>query len=192
MVRSPLSIPTIKDNNELFNPSKSPPVTDTTMQSMSLNTLSSSTWSFNPPSSSTTSAFTSPQSKLPTTKGGGGGGGVVQGGPGGGGGLVGDLNPTTAVTAELWGAPKLRGPPPGLSAKSGAVSGNGGVGGGTGGANSLVNGWSSNLSTASWGGQRSSGSWGGSTSPWLLLRNLTAQVCIYLYSCLLNRNNFKY
>lgn len=143
VVRSPLSIPTLKDNNELLYPSKSPPVTDT----MSLNTLSSSTWSFNPPAS-TTSAFTSPQSKLPTSKG-----------------LVGDLNPTTAVTSELWGAPK-RGPPPGLSAKGGA---------GAGGGNSLVNGWSSNLSTPSWGGQRSSGSWSGS-SPWLLLRNLTAQV----------------
>lgn len=88
--------------------------------------------------------FLSPQSKLPSTKGGGG---------------LGDLNPTTAVTSELWGAPKPRGPPPGLSAKGAA----------------LVNGWS-NLSGASWGGsgQRSSGSW--STSPWLLLRNLTAQI----------------
>jgi trinucleotide repeat-containing gene 6 protein len=83
----------------------------------------------------------SPQSKLPSSKGG-----------------LGDLNPTTAITSEPWGAPKSRGPPPGLSAKGGA----------------LVNGWSSNL-TASWGGgQRGSGNWGG--SPWLLLRNLTAQV----------------
>lgn len=87
----------------------------------------------------------SPQSKLPTSKVGG----------------VGDLNPTTAVTSELWGAPKPRGPPPGLSTKGGG----------------LVNGWgTANLSGASWGGsgQRSSGSW--SSSPWLLLRNLTAQI----------------
>lgn len=142
VVRSPLSIATIKDN-ELFsmNPTKSPPVTDG-IQSLS---LSSSTWSFNPPSSTTSSAFTSPPGKLPTTKGG----------------LV-DLNPTTAVTSELWGAPKpSRGPPPGLSAKGGT----------------LTNGWSGNLGNAvPWGGsQRSSGSWGGS-SPWLLLRNLTAQI----------------
>lgn len=84
----------------------------------------------------------SPQSKLPTTK------------------ALGDLNPGTAVTAELWAAPKSRGPPPGLSAKSG----------------SLINGWTSNLgsTSAAWGAQRSSGNWG--SSSWLLLRNLTAQV----------------
>lgn len=54
VVRSPLSIATIKDT-ELFNmnPSKSPPPGDT-IQPLS---LSSSTWSFNPPSS-TSSAFT--------------------------------------------------------------------------------------------------------------------------------------
>lgn len=75
------------------------------------------------------------------------------------------VDPTSSVstTSELWCAPKpSRGPPPGLSAKGG----------------SLANGWSGgNLGNMSWGGasQRSSGSWGGS-SPWLLLRNLTAQV----------------
>lgn len=71
---------------------------------------------------------------------------------------LGELNPSTAVTSELWGAPKSRGPPPGLSAKGG----------------SAVNGWASNLGAGSapWGPQR--GNW--STSPWLLLRNLTAQV----------------
>lgn len=54
VVRSPLSIATIKDT-ELFNmnPSKSPPPGDN-IQPLS---LSSSTWSFNPPSS-TSSAFT--------------------------------------------------------------------------------------------------------------------------------------
>lgn len=54
VVRSPLSIATIKDT-ELFNmnPSKSPPPGDT-IQPLS---LSSSTWSFNPPAS-TSSAFT--------------------------------------------------------------------------------------------------------------------------------------
>uniref|UniRef100_A0A6P7FND2 Protein Gawky n=1 Tax=Diabrotica virgifera virgifera TaxID=50390 RepID=A0A6P7FND2_DIAVI len=141
VVRSPLSIATIKDN-ELFNmnPSKSPPATDG-IQSLS---LSSSTWSFNPSGTSTSSAFTSPPGKLPTSK------------------ALGDLNPSTAVTSELWGAPKSsRGPPPGLSAKgSGAIS----------------NGWSA-VNTMPWGpgGQRTSGNWGGS-SQWLLLRNLTAQI----------------
>ncbi|XP_019771364.1 protein Gawky isoform X3 [Dendroctonus ponderosae] len=147
VVRSPLSIATINvKDNELFGTSKSPPATDA-MQS-----LSSSTWSFNPPSTSST--FTGPQNKL-QSKGG-----------------LGDLNPTTAVTAELWGAPKSRGPPPGLSSKSG--------GGG-----SLTNGWAGQLSggSAPWGGasnpvQRNSGNWGGNVGPsqWLLLRNLTAQI----------------
>lgn len=89
--------------------------------------------------------FFSPPGKLPTSKGG----------------LV-DLNATTAVTSELWSAPKSsRGPPPGLSTKGG----------------SLANGWSGNLGNSiPWvTSQRNSGSWGG-TSTWLLLRNLTAQV----------------
>lgn len=78
---------------------------------------------------------------------------------------MGDLNPGTAVTSELWAAPKSRGPPPGLSAKTG----------------SLINGWTSNLGSASaaWGAQRSSGNWG--SSSWLLLRNLTAQVSFDLW-----------
>ncbi|KAI4455914.1 trinucleotide repeat-containing protein [Holotrichia oblita] len=139
VVRSPLSIATIKDN-ELFNmnPNKSPPLGDT-IQPLS---LSSSTWSFNPPSSTST-MISSPQNKLPTTKG-----------------TLGDLNTPTAVTSELWGAPKPRGPPPGLSAKS-----------------SVVNGWATNLgsnSSSSWGGQRNWTPTSG--SPWLLLRNLTAQI----------------
>lgn len=98
----------------------------------------------------------SPQSKLPNAKGG----------------LVGDLNPSTAVTSELWGAPKSRGPPPGLSAKGG----------------STVNGWSTNIgsgTTSQWAPQRNN--WGG--SPWLLLRNLTAQVIvlnIYILLLLIN------
>lgn len=91
----------------------------------------------------------SPPGKLPTSKA-----------------SLGDLNPTTAVTSELWGAPKAsRGPPPGLSAKGSA-----GV---------IANGWSG-VNSMPWGaggGQRSSGNWGGS-SQWLLLRNLTAQVRI--------------
>ncbi|XP_049826803.1 protein Gawky isoform X2 [Aethina tumida] len=146
VVRSPLSIPTIKDSEIFMNPSKSPPAND----SIQPLTLNSSTWSFNPPSSTTSSAFTSPQNKLQSTNGG-----------------LADLNPSTAVTSELWAAPKSR-PPPGLSAKG-----------------SLANGWStggagSNIvgGTVSWGGggQRSSGNWGGSPSAWLLLRNLTAQI----------------
>ncbi|XP_045477567.1 protein Gawky isoform X3 [Harmonia axyridis] len=135
VVRSPLSIATIKDN-DLFsmNPSKSPPTGD-------IGTLSSSTWSFNPPAS-TTSAFTSPQSKLANK---------------------GLENPTTAVTSELWGAPKSRGPPPGLPSKSG----------------SLVNGWSNTIgSAAPWNTNqhRPSSHWIATSSQWLLLRNLTAQI----------------
>lgn len=83
----------------------------------------------------------SPQNKLPSSKG-----------------ALGDLNPSTAVTSELWGAPKSRGPPPGLAAKGA----------------STLNGWTTNLGSTSWVAQRSSGNWG--SSPWLLLRNLTAQV----------------
>lgn len=77
------------------------------------------------------------------------------------GGLV-DLNVSSAVTSELWAAPKsARGPPPGLSTKGASLS----------------NGWSGNLGNSMpWGGsQRNTGSWVGS-STWLLLRNLTAQV----------------
>jgi len=85
------------------------------------------------------------------------------------------LNPGTAVTSELWGAPnkpRNPGPPPGLSGK-----GNGG---------SLANGWNNSQlggGNAPWGGNtnpRNSGNWGGSggASQWLLLRNLTAQVCL--------------
>lgn len=69
--------------------------------------------------------------------------------------------PPTAVTSELWGAPmaKSRGPPPGL-AKGGSNIG------------IATNGWSNaGNSRASWSSQ--SGTWG---SPWLFLRNLTAQV----------------
>lgn len=70
--------------------------------------------------------------------------------------------PPTAVTSELWGAPmaKSRGPPPGLAK-------------GTSNIGIATNGWSNAGNTrASWSSQSGS-SWG---SPWLLLRNLTAQV----------------
>ncbi|KAB0794077.1 hypothetical protein PPYR_13697 [Photinus pyralis] len=138
VVRSPLSIATIKDT-ELFNmnSSKNSPPGGDSIQPLS---LSSSTWSFNPPAT-TPSAFTSPQNKLPASKG-----------------SLGDPNPSTAVTSELWGAPKSRGPPPGLATKG--ASG--------------LNGWTISLGSASWAAQRSSGNWG--SSPWLLLRNLTAQI----------------
>ncbi|XP_017786901.1 PREDICTED: protein Gawky isoform X2 [Nicrophorus vespilloides] len=139
VVRSPLSLPTIKDS-ELFNinPSKSPPPGADTIQPLN---ISSSTWTFNPPSSSS-SAFTSPQNKVPSK-------------------ILGGLNPSSSVNSELWGAPK-RGPPPGLSTKS----------------NSVVNGWGSNISSAStgWGGSQRSNWVNSSTTPWLLLRNLTAQI----------------
>lgn len=57
---------------------------------------------------------------------------------------------------ELWGAPnKSRGPPPGMSSKA-----------------PTSNGWGSR-----WGpGQQAPASWG-SNSTWLLLKNLTPQVC---------------
>lgn len=50
VVRSPLSIATIKDNNELFNMSsnKSPPLGNDALTPLS---LSSNTWTFNPSSS---------------------------------------------------------------------------------------------------------------------------------------------
>lgn len=71
--------------------------------------------------------------------------------------------PPTAVTSELWGAPmaKPRGPPPGLAKGSSNI----GI---------SANGWSSSSGrgVTSWSSQPGS-SWG---SPWLLLRNLTAQV----------------
>lgn len=73
---------------------------------------------------------------------------------------LGDLNPSTAVTSDLWGAPKSRGPPPGLTSKG----------------SSSINGWGSNL-----GGPNSAApyqarsNW---TSQWLLLKNLTAQVSL--------------
>ncbi|XP_018330621.1 protein Gawky isoform X2 [Agrilus planipennis] len=138
VVRSPLSIPTIKDP-ELFsmNSSKNSPPGGDAIQPVG---LSSSTWSFNPPSS-TPSAFTSPQNKLPASKG-----------------VVGDLNPSTAVTSELW-ATKSRGPPPGLVVPKG----------------SALNGWTAYLRSNAWSLERAPGSWG-CTSPWLLLRNLTAQI----------------
>ncbi|CAH0563591.1 unnamed protein product [Brassicogethes aeneus] len=147
VVRSPLSMTTIKDS-EMFgmNPSKSPPA-DSIQGSLA---LGSSTWSYINPSPSTSSAFTSPQSKLAGVKGG-----------------LGDLNPSTTVASELWGAPpKSRGPPPGLSAKNSCLSNGWSTGGGGGGAMQYG------------GGPRSSGSWGGGggSSPWLLLKNLTAQI----------------
>lgn len=77
--------------------------------------------------------------------------------------------PPTAVTSELWGAPmtKSRGPPPGLAKGTSNIS--------------LANGWSSasvggGRGVSSWGTQGSTGNWG---SPWLLLRNLTAQVRMF-------------
>ncbi|XP_022916638.1 protein Gawky [Onthophagus taurus] len=139
VVRSPLSVATIKNDNELFNinANKSPPLGD----NLTPLSLSSSTWSFNPPASTAT-MISSPQNKLPTSK-------VV----------LGDLNTPTAVTTELWGAPKPRGPPPGLSAKG-------------------INGWSSNLggnASGPWGGTQRNWCQGGG-SPWVLLKNLTAQI----------------
>ena len=83
--------------------------------------------------------------------------------------MLGGLNnpAVTSAASELWGAKRPAGPPPGLS-----------KGGGGGGVNT-INGWNSNISSAATGG---GGGWGQpprnnwNASPWLLLRNLTAQV----------------
>lgn len=75
------------------------------------------------------------------------------------GGLI-DPNPS-AIGSDLWAAPKQPKGPPGFSSE---------------------NNWSNNMpNSASWGvanNQRNPGGWSGG-STWLLLRNLTAQVCTY-------------
>lgn len=83
----------------------------------------------------------------------------------------GDVNPATSGVSDLWGMPKNRGPPPGLTNKS---------------SSQLVG----SVATTSNGGWGTSGSlrWPSmpnaqsswmSGSPWLLLRNLTPQVLLY-------------
>lgn len=86
----------------------------------------------------------------------------------------------TSTTSELWGAPvnkAPRGPPPGLGANksaavnpSGGSSANGWIGSGLArtGNTGNTNNWSSNTN----------GSW---NSTWLFLKNLTAQVQIFVF-----------
>nr|CAD7442204.1 unnamed protein product [Timema bartmani] len=140
--RSPLSLVSIKDTEILNTATKTSPTVSTVADTPL--SISSNTWAFNPPSS-TSSSFTSPIGvKLAVnTKS-----------------TWGEAPPPSTVTSELWGAPKARGPPPGLSNKLGGGGGNnsngwGGLGGGG----------------RSWGLQ--AGNWG---STWLLLKNLTPQI----------------
>ncbi|XP_072152180.1 protein Gawky isoform X2 [Bemisia tabaci] len=152
VVRSPLSLASIKDS-EIFSSSKTSP--NSTNNSASDNlplpplSLSSSTWSFNP-SSTAPSSFTGPLAKLGTT------GKTTS---------WGDAQPPTVVTSELWGAPKSRGPPPGLSSKTGSAQNSG----------SSSNGWTAGSNWSSGAHSGSSSQWPSSSS-WLLLRNLTAQI----------------
>lgn len=79
----------------------------------------------------------------------------------------GDVN-AQAGASELWGAPKSRGPPPGLttSKSSGQLVNN---------PASNSNGWGASLGSPRWSmGGSSQSPWMGSS--WLLLRNLTPQV----------------
>ncbi|XP_072767323.1 uncharacterized protein Gw isoform X4 [Anoplolepis gracilipes] len=147
VVRSPLSLATIKDSDTIFSSSsKTSPPPQTANPDTSIPSLSNSTWTFNPPAT-TPSAFTS------TSKNTWG-----ESAP-----------PPTAVTSELWGAPmsKARGPPPGLGSK-GATNASNGWGAGLG---------SVSRSSSSWGLQSSSVSnSAGWMSTWLLLKNLTPQI----------------
>ncbi|XP_063224189.1 protein Gawky isoform X2 [Bacillus rossius redtenbacheri] len=147
--RSPLSLATIKDSEIFSGGSKTSPTVSTSVDTaVPPLSLSSSTWSFNPPSSTALSSYTSPLGKLGASKG-----------------PWGEAPPPTAVTSELWGAPmnKSRGPPPGLSSKSTA-----GLGGGV-----SSNGWGAVGGGHSSWGSGGSGNWG---STWLLLKNLTPQI----------------
>ncbi|XP_071444399.1 protein Gawky isoform X1 [Hetaerina americana] len=171
VVRSPLSLPNIKDT-EIFGGSgggggsvavvggsgskpSMPAVTSAVDAPIPPLSLSSSTWSFNPTSSAApSSSFTSPLgSKIGGSKS-----------------SWGDAPPPTPVTSELWGAPvgKSRGPPPGLSSKA-ASNGWGSLGGGNSGSSAVRSSVSS--TSSSWGIQGAP--WG---STWLLLRNLTPQI----------------
>lgn len=77
--------------------------------------------------------------------------------------------------SDLWGMPKSRGPPPGLTASK---SSNQLVGGAANNSNNNSNGWG--LGSPRWPssmGSNSQNSWMAG-SPWLLLKNLTPQVRI--------------
>ncbi|XP_032691719.1 trinucleotide repeat-containing gene 6C protein isoform X3 [Odontomachus brunneus] len=107
VVRSPLSLATIKDPDAIFSSSsKTSPPPQTTNPDTSIPSLSNSTWTFNPPAT-TPSAFTSSKNTWGES-----------------------APPPTAVTSELWGAPmsKARGPPPGLGSKGTTNTSNGWAG----------------------------------------------------------------
>lgn len=82
----------------------------------------------------------------------------------------GDVSAQPGAVTDLWGAPKSRGPPPGLTASksSGQLVSN---------AASNSNGWASSLGSPRWSMGNSQSPWMGSS--WLLLRNLTPQVKLF-------------
>lgn len=86
----------------------------------------------------------------------------------------GDVNASAGNVSDLWGMPKSRGPPPGLTTNnknSGQMAG--------GAASNNSNGWGS-LGSPRWPSMvNSQNSWMG--SPWLLLKNLTPQVNMRMY-----------
>ncbi|KAK9508797.1 hypothetical protein O3M35_006267 [Rhynocoris fuscipes] len=202
VVRSPLSLPSIKDTHILSSsssvPGKASPTTSSSLDIMppipSLS-LSSSTWSFNPPVSTTNGgglAKLSGSKSSNTSSGSGGsgggsagGGGAVgtggsnsgTGGPWGEPGTGGSTGSVQAATSELWvTTPKSRGPPPGLPAKpQSQTQGQSTTSAPT------TNGWGSlgsrwpAPSQAPWpSSQPAAPTQAGST--WLLLRNLTPQI----------------
>lgn len=140
VVRSPLSLATIKDT-EIFNSGvggsgggggKTSPTGGVVDMPIPPLSLSSSTWTFNPPAS-TASSFTSPLGKLSGSKS-----------------TWGEA-PPPSVSSELWGVPKSR-PPPGLSSKAAPAPTNGST-------SSSSNGWGS---LGRWGPQTNPSSWNSS------------------------------
>ncbi|KAK2581968.1 hypothetical protein KPH14_002408, partial [Odynerus spinipes] len=106
VVRSPLSLATIKDPDAIFSSSsKTSPPPQNANPDTSIPSLSNSTWTFNPPAT-TPAAFSSSKNTWESAP------------------------PPTAVTSELWGAPmsKARGPPPGLGSKGAGSTSNGWAG----------------------------------------------------------------
>ncbi|XP_034939131.1 trinucleotide repeat-containing gene 6C protein isoform X3 [Chelonus insularis] len=149
VVRS-LSLAAIKDPDAIFSSSsKTSPPPAQNVDATTIPSLSSSTWSFNPPAT-TPSTFASSKNTWTDS-----------------------APPPTAVTSELWGAPinKARqGPPPGLSSK-GAVgnTSNGWTGLGV----------SSRPSNSNWLTLHSAASNNSGwlvAGTWLLLKNLTPQI----------------
>ncbi|XP_014240799.1 protein Gawky [Cimex lectularius] len=184
VARPPLSIPPIKDSHILSSSSsvtgKASPTTSSSIEIMpqipSLS-LSSSTWSFNPPVSSTSDMFDSGLSKLSggkgtvsagvTSSGSAGSSGTTSWGESGTGSSV-----QTSSSSELWATPKPRGPPPGLPAKPQSQGSQGAPSQPSGSSGQASNGWLSSR----WGGPQASWPQPAGGSTWLLLRNLTPQI----------------